>query len=76
MQNRPRRLGVPFFQIPTVPNLHNVAHAHAVDRPGACAWRAQRSRLMSDGARAVARVWTAEENFADFELRNGCNRQI
>ena len=21
------RLGVPFFQIPTVPNLHNVAHA-------------------------------------------------
>ena len=56
MQNRPRRLGVPFFQIPTVPNLHNVAHAGTL-------WigrelgslRMAGSRLMSDGAGAVAR---------------------
>ena len=73
MQNRPRRLGVPFFQIPTSPTCI-MSHTPTL-------WIGRElahggSRLMSDGARAVARVWTAEENFADFELRNGCNRQI
>ena len=71
MQNRPRRLG---RWAPQPTYLHNVSHTPTL-------WIGRElahggSRLMSDGAGAVARVWTAEENFADFELRNGCNRQI